>query len=140
MDDPGHIQRPPGDLARRFLFEDADIRGETVLITSAFRDILAIHQYAPAVAGLLGEDFDLPAFQGAYGTLNQVEFHPFTGDNQDYLAYICLVLGGGVFNLDAVVQDVRERRITSFREFIDAVDARRVDLPDISVIMRIVRI
>lgn len=92
-------------------------------------DEVRVQAVRDTVAGLLGEDFDLPAFQGAYGTLNQVEFHPFTGDNQDYLAYICLVLGGGVFNLDAVVQDVRERRITSFREFIDAVDARRVDLP-----------
>jgi hypothetical protein len=92
-------------------------------------DEVRVQAVRDTVSGLLGEDFDLPAFQKAYDALNQVEFHTFTGDNQDYLAYICLALGGGVYDLDAVVQEVREGRITSFREFIDAVDARRVDLP-----------
>jgi molecular chaperone Hsp33 len=45
----------PGDLSRRFLFEDADIRGETVHIDRALSDILAAHQYAPGVRRLMGE-------------------------------------------------------------------------------------
>ena len=45
----------PGDQSRRFLFEAADIRGETVQLSQAFRDITAIHQYAPEVRRLLGE-------------------------------------------------------------------------------------
>lgn len=43
------------DQSRRFLFEEADIRGETVHIDSAYREILAIHEYPPGVARLLGE-------------------------------------------------------------------------------------
>jgi molecular chaperone Hsp33 len=43
------------DQSRRFLFEDADIRGETVHLDSAYGEILAIHQYASGVARLLGE-------------------------------------------------------------------------------------
>jgi molecular chaperone Hsp33 len=43
------------DSAQRFLFEQADIRGEIVHLDSAYRDILAIHQYAPGVGRLLGE-------------------------------------------------------------------------------------
>lgn len=43
------------DQSRRFLFEDADIRGETVSLDASFTEILAIHQYAPGVARLLGE-------------------------------------------------------------------------------------
>ena len=43
------------DQSRRFLFEDADIRGESVRLGRAYRDILAAHQYAPAVGRLLGE-------------------------------------------------------------------------------------
>lgn len=39
----------------RFLFDNADIRGETVHLDSAYREVLAIHQYAPAVGRLLGE-------------------------------------------------------------------------------------
>ena len=43
------------DRSLRFLFDDADIRGETVHLDKAYRDIVAIHQYAPAVSRLLGE-------------------------------------------------------------------------------------
>ena len=44
-----------GDQAMRFLFEQADIRGETVHLDAAYRDIIEIHQYAPGVSRLLGE-------------------------------------------------------------------------------------
>ena len=43
------------DSARRFLFEEADIRGESVRLTHSYREILTLHQYAPGVARLLGE-------------------------------------------------------------------------------------
>ncbi len=43
------------DYSQRFLFEEADIRGEKVLLDDAYGDILAIHQYAPGVARLMGE-------------------------------------------------------------------------------------
>ena len=44
-----------GDRSLRFLFEQADVRGETAHLDQAYRDILAIHQYAPGVSRLLGE-------------------------------------------------------------------------------------
>jgi molecular chaperone Hsp33 len=44
-----------GDQSRRFLFEHADIRGESVHLGAAYREILAIHQYADGVGRLLGE-------------------------------------------------------------------------------------
>ena len=43
------------DRTQRFLFEEADIRGEVVQVDQSYRDILAIHQYAPGVSRLLGE-------------------------------------------------------------------------------------
>lgn len=43
------------DRTQRFLFEEADIRGEIAQIDSSYREILAIHQYAPGVSRLLGE-------------------------------------------------------------------------------------
>lgn len=49
------IAAPAGDRSLRFLFEEADIRGETVHLEAAYRDILAVHQYAPGVSRLLGE-------------------------------------------------------------------------------------
>jgi hypothetical protein len=81
------------------------------------------------VAGLLGAAFDARAFQAAYDTLNQPEFHPFTADNQDYLAYICLILVGGLYKLDGVVDEVRASRLASFEQFIQQVDARGSALP-----------
>jgi len=81
------------------------------------------------VAGMLGAAFDQAAFQQAYERLNRVEFHPFTTDNQDYLAYICLILGSGLYALDRFVQDVRQGRLASFHQFIAQVDAQADSLP-----------
>ncbi len=50
-----NCEHAAGDLARRFLFEEADIRGESVRLETSFQDMLAIHQYAPGVSQLLGE-------------------------------------------------------------------------------------
>ena len=54
-DSQGKPEPITGDQTRRFLFEEADIRGEVVLLDTAFQDMLAIHQYAPGVSRLLGE-------------------------------------------------------------------------------------
>jgi hypothetical protein len=81
------------------------------------------------VGDLLGAAFDPERFQAAYGQLNQPEFHPFTADNQDYLAYICLIVGSGLYEREALVDDVRTGRMKTFTQFIHAVDAQAADLP-----------
>lgn len=45
----------PDDVSQRFLFEEADIRGETVHLQTAYQEILDIHQYPMGVGKLLGE-------------------------------------------------------------------------------------
>ncbi len=81
------------------------------------------------VGDLLGDAFDPDAFEAAYDALNQSEFHPFTADNQDYLAYICLILGSGLYHLRSLMERVREDRVTSFGQFIAEVDEQGDDLP-----------
>jgi hypothetical protein len=81
------------------------------------------------VAGLLGDAYDQKAFQAAYDELNEPAYHPFTADNQDYLAYICLMLAGGVFDLATLIADVQAGRMAGFRQFIDETDARVDRLP-----------
>lgn len=81
------------------------------------------------VAGLLGDGFDAAAFGTAYDRLNQVAFHPFTTDNQDYLAYICLILGSGLYDLDGITRDIGNGRWLTFRQFIDQVDEQAGALP-----------
>jgi molecular chaperone Hsp33 len=43
------------NVTRKFVFDEADIRGEIVHLDSAYRDIIEIHQYPPGVSRLLGE-------------------------------------------------------------------------------------
>jgi len=81
------------------------------------------------VAEALAADFDRAAFRKAYVTLGDPKYHPFTADNQDNLAYICLMLSAGVSTLDALLAELAAGQITSFREFMDWVDAIRDDLP-----------
>lgn len=81
------------------------------------------------VGDLLGDAFDADSFQEAYNLLNRTEFHPFTTDNQDYLAYICLIVGSGLFALAPLADDIRAGRWANFVAFIDAVNDRAADLP-----------
>ncbi len=51
-------ETPPGqgpDQALRFLFEQADIRGELVQLDGSLEKIFSLHAYAPGVRQLLGE-------------------------------------------------------------------------------------
>jgi len=89
------------------------------------------------VGGLLGDEFDEPAFRAAYDRLNQPAFHPFTADNQDYLAYICLILGTGLLDLPRLLARLTAGELTSFGQFIDEVDGRLTALsPALQVIHR----
>ena len=46
---------PSNDDSYRFLFKDADIRGETVTLEHVLTDLLAAHDYGAGVRRLLGE-------------------------------------------------------------------------------------
>jgi catechol 2,3-dioxygenase-like lactoylglutathione lyase family enzyme len=80
------------------------------------------------VADLLGPSFDQDAFHTAYDELNQSPYYGLTADNQDYLAYICLMLGAGLFELDAVVSAVKQGTMSSFTDFIGEVQQRQEEL------------
>ena len=81
------------------------------------------------VAEAIGESFDRDAFRAAYGTINVAKYHPFTADNQDYLAYICLMISAGFATTEELLADVDAGRVTSFRDFIEQVEAGRDRLP-----------
>jgi hypothetical protein len=87
-------------------------------------DAARVRAVRETVAALMGSDFNEPAFRQAYEILVQVEFHPFTSDNQDYLAYICLILASGLYDLDSILVQVRSGKLKSFLEFIQRVDAQ----------------
>jgi hypothetical protein len=80
------------------------------------------------VADLLGDAFDAGAFRTAYDALNQPEYHPFTADNQDYLAYVCLILGSGLFNLEEIIAEIGAGQLETFEQFITLVDQKSAAL------------
>lgn len=92
-------------------------------------DAARIEGVERTVAGLLGAAYDQDAFLAAYGVLNDPAYHPFTADNQDYLAYICLVLGAGMSDLPSLVADVAAGRMASFEQFIAWAAGRMGDAP-----------
>ncbi|MFN8490728.1 MAG: hypothetical protein U0350_24265 [Caldilineaceae bacterium] len=73
---------------------------------------------------VLGEDFDQRAFEQAYSELNRAPYHFLTEDNQDYLAYICLVLNTGLIQFDEVLQEVKKKSLDNFEQFLRWVDSR----------------
>lgn len=91
-------------------------------------DQARIQAVRDTVESLLGDSFDADRFLSSYTQLNQPEFHPFTADNQDYLAYICLILGSGLYDTDKVIREVRGKRLLTFRQFIDQVETHKDQL------------
>jgi hypothetical protein len=87
-------------------------------------DAVRVQAVRETVAELMGPDFNEAAFRRAYEILVQVEFHPFTSDNQDYLAYICLILASGLYDLESILAQVRSGELESFQQFIRQVDAQ----------------
>lgn len=81
------------------------------------------------VSDLLGDEFDEDIFRTIYDELNQPAYHSFTADNQDYLAYICLVLGAGLFDFEDLTGEIRRGSLASFSSFIEQVQDRRSELP-----------
>jgi hypothetical protein len=77
----------------------------------------------------LGEEPDEAAFLAVYDPLNQPEHHPFTGDNQDYLAYIVLMVLGGGCTADELWGGLSSGALRRFEEFVDMCHGRRANMP-----------
>jgi hypothetical protein len=93
-------------------------------------DAARIEGVERTVAGLLGEAYDEEAFLAAYNVLNDPAYHQFTADNQDYLAYICLVLGAGLTDLESLLANVGSGRMARFEQFIAWANGHMADAPD----------
>ncbi|MBC8448762.1 MAG: hypothetical protein H8D78_13525 [Chloroflexi bacterium] len=72
------------------------------------------------VGETLGADFDETAFRVVYDELNQPRYHHFTADNQDVLAYVCLMVAGGVYDYAKLLEDIGFGRMLGFEQFIKA--------------------
>lgn len=91
-------------------------------------DAARVQAVRETVADLLGSAFDADAFRASYQEINRQEYHPFTADNQDYVAYICLILGSGLYDLDTVTTGAKAGQWADFQAFMQAVEARKSEL------------
>ena len=67
---------------------------------------------------VLGSDFNRRAFEEQYNELNRARYPPLTGDNQDYLAYICLVLNIGLIKYDELLQEIEKKSLENFEQLV----------------------
>ncbi|MFQ5813358.1 MAG: hypothetical protein ACE5I2_09265, partial [Anaerolineae bacterium] len=91
----------------------------------------AVRRTVEEVLGDFGElsragDFSEAEFRDVYDELNQSRYHPFTADNQDYLAYICLMVSGGVYDFTQLLADLEAESLSSFAQFIEACAERAI--------------
>lgn len=80
------------------------------------------------VRELLGDALDEKKFHADYAKLNQPLYHSFTTDNQDYLAYVCLILQSGAITQDEFFSALDGGDLTQFAGFLALVDDRKGDL------------
>lgn len=78
---------------------------------------------------VLGEDFDQALYEQHYNELNRARYHLLTADNQDYLAYICMVLNIRLISLEEVMREVENKSLDNFEQFIRWVDSRMMINP-----------
>jgi hypothetical protein len=89
-------------------------------------DAARVEAVRRTVEEVLGTDFDEDEFRAVYDELNQSQYHPFTADNQDYLAYICLMVSGGVYDFIQLLADLNAERLSTFAQFIVACAEKRI--------------
>lgn len=77
-----------------------------------------------AVNDVLGQSYDDAVFSDTYHRFNQPRFHRFTGDNQDFLAFICVMAGGGIITPDALQAMLEQGIMRDFAHFVDLTGAR----------------
>jgi hypothetical protein len=89
-------------------------------------DAARVEAVRRTVEEVLGGDFSQEAFRAVYDELNQSQYHPFTADNQDYLAYICLMASGGVYDFTQLLADLNAQRLSTFAQFVEACAERAI--------------
>lgn len=82
------------------------------------------------VEEVLAGAFDEEAFRAVYRQLYQPKYHFLTADNQDYLAYISLMVMGNVIPSGEFWVALQNGQLKSFDEFVALCEHRRACMPD----------
>lgn len=79
---------------------------------------------------LRGENVNRDMLLAAYNHFNQPKFHAFTTDNQDYLAYISILVESGWSSIEKIREGITRGHLGSFGDLLDAVTATVERLPN----------
>ncbi|HMQ31720.1 MAG TPA: hypothetical protein PKD53_13420 [Chloroflexaceae bacterium] len=79
---------------------------------------------ALAVAAALAPELDVPGFRRGYAELCRKEWHPFTLDNQDYVAATALLAATGAVALDELRAKLAAGRLAGFADLLRATPER----------------
>ena len=88
------------------------------------------------LGNVLGDSFDAALFESHYDTLNRSQYHHVTEDNQDYLAYMCLVLNNGAIDCVDLMASIDNGDIETFPQFVRYVETCIVGGGRVSEAMR----
>jgi len=88
------------------------------------------------VGSVLGDSFNAKLFETHYDRLNRSKYHNVTQDNQDYLAYMCLVLNNDDIDCVDLLASVDSGDISTFRQFVRYVETCIVGGGRVSEAMR----
>jgi len=80
-------------------------------------------------AEILGNEIDKDLVVAAYRHFNVPIFHAFTGDNQDYLAYLGLIVGGGWSSLETLDEEITSGAVPTFESLLARVTDGQDALP-----------
>ncbi len=130
------------DFVRQTLAAGAALDAGTVVIVDIDKTALGArgrndksidHARVAAIQATLNEaigpGFSESEFRQAYAVLNTSKYHPFTADNQDNVAYACLMTGAGMIGVDELVAQIGDGRLKDFRQFMSMMDAKRDAMP-----------
>ena len=81
-------------------------------------DVARLKGLYRTVGNLLGDKFNAKLFTQHYEHLNRARFHHLTGDNQDYLAYICLVLNNEGLDCADLLERIESGAVQTFEQFV----------------------
>ncbi|MDE0631787.1 MAG: hypothetical protein F4Y84_17320 [Caldilineaceae bacterium SB0665_bin_25] len=81
-------------------------------------DVARLKGLYRTVGSLLGEKFNASLFAQHYELLNRAHYHHLTGDNQDYLAYICLVLNNEGLDCTDLLERIEDGAVQTFEQFV----------------------
>lgn len=79
---------------------------------------------------LRGENVNRDLLLAAYSQFNRREFHAFTTDNQDYLAYMAMLVESGWSSIEKLREGITRGRLNSFGDLLDAVTSTVERLPN----------